>query len=262
MFESLESRFLLSVLKGGILKIAGGNRADNINVSQRKANILIQINGKQEQFKAKSVKQIQISGGKGNDDIETVGKLPGMIIGGGAGNDTIVAANRPDTIHGDAGNDVIYGLGGDDQIFGDAGNDAIAGGDGNDVISGGLGADSITGENGNDTIHGDDGNDWISAGNECLWGTEHEVHTCFAIPDGTDDDMIFGDAGNDHLFASKGMDTVAGGDGDDSFIIENNPPALAAVIDGGAGKDTIGKTGSGTQVSNVEIFTQDGPTIS
>jgi Ca2+-binding RTX toxin-like protein len=260
MFEQLEQRLLLSTLKGGILKITGTNRSETINVSQRKTYIFVQMNGKQEKFKLRSIKQVLISGGKGNDDIETAGKLPGMNISGGAGNDTIVGASGADVIHGDAGKDLIYGLGGNDQLFGDVANDAIAGGDGNDIIDGGIGNDSMTGEGGNDTVHGSDGDDWISAGNECLWGTEHEIHTCFAIAAGSDDDLLYGDAGNDHLFASKGMDTVSGGEGDDFFIIENNPPALAAVIDGGNGKDTIGKTGSGTQVSNVEIFTQDGPT--
>jgi Ca2+-binding RTX toxin-like protein len=260
MFESLESRVLLSALTKGVLKITGTNRAETINVSQRKAYVFVQMNGKQEKFKLRSVKQILISGGKGNDDIETSGKLPGMKISGGLGNDTIVGANGSDTIHGDAGKDLIYGMAANDQIFGDASNDAIAGGDGNDVISGGIGNDSMTGEGGNDVVHGDDGDDWISAGNECPWGTEHQIHYCSTIPDGSDDDMLFGDAGNDHLFASKGMDTVSGGAGDDFFIIENIPPELAAVVDGGDGKDTVGKIGSGTQVSNVEIFTQDGPT--
>jgi Ca2+-binding RTX toxin-like protein len=260
MFEPLESRLLLSTLTKGVLKITGTNRAETINISQRKANVIVQMNGKTEHFKLRSVKQIIISALKGNDDIEAAGKLPAMSMSGGAGNDTIVGANGADTIHGDAGKDLIYGLGGNDQIFGDASNDAIAGGDGNDVISGGLGNDRITAEGGNDIVHGDIGDDWLTAGNECLWGTEHEIHTCYAIPTGSDDDQLFGDAGSDHLYASKGMDTVSGGDGDDFFMIENNPPALAAIVDGGAGSDTIGKTGSGTQVSNVEIFTQDGPT--
>src|SRR5947207_1826295 len=120
MFEPLESRLLLSVLAKGTLKITGTNRADTINVSQRKAN---------------------------------------------------------------------------------------------DISSGGIGNDSMTGEGGNDIVHGDDGNDWLSAGNECQWGTEHQIHTCFVIPADSDDDQLFGDAGSDHLFASKGIDTVNGGDG-------------------------------------------------
>ena len=254
MFETLESRMLLSVLAKGVLKITGSGRADAINVSQRKANIIVQINGRQEHFKLKSVRQIQISGGKGNDDIETVGKLPGMSISGGPGNDRVVGADRPDTIHGDAGKDTLYGLGGNDIIFGDAGNDQIAGGEGGDAIDGGLGNDSMTGDNGNDTIHGADGDDWIAGGNECQAGTEHEIHTCGPIAAGTDDDQIFGDGGADHLYASKGLDTLNGGDGDDFFVIQNIPPALAAVVDGGAGNDTIGKKGPDTQVSNVEVF--------
>jgi len=47
-----------------------------INVSQRKAYVFVQMNGKQEKFKLRSVKQIVISGRNGNDDIETIGKLP------------------------------------------------------------------------------------------------------------------------------------------------------------------------------------------
>src|SRR3954471_20250659 len=136
MFEPLESRLLLSVLAKGTLKITGGNRADFINVSQRKGFVVVQLNGRQERFKLTSVKRIQISGGKGNDDIETSGKLPGMSISGGLGNDTVVGADRADTIHGDGGKDLIYGLGGNDSLFGDSGNDAIAGGEGNDVING------------------------------------------------------------------------------------------------------------------------------
>ena len=259
MFEPLESRLLLSVLAKGTLKITGTNRADTINVSQRKANVIVQINGHQERFKLKSVKHISISGGKGNDDIETSGKLPGMLISGGSGNDRIVGANSADTIHGDGGKDLIYGMAGNDQIFGDAADDAVAGGDGNDIISGGIGNDSMTGEGGNDIVHGDDGNDWLSAGNECQWGTEHQIHTCFVIPADSDDDQLFGDAGSDHLFASKGIDNVNGGHGDDFFIIENNLPDLVAIVDGGAGTDTVGRIGSGTQVTSVEVFTQAGP---
>src|SRR4051812_18402622 len=128
MIEQLEDRVLLSTLKGGILRITGTNRSETINVSQRKAYVFVQMNGKQEKFKLRSVKQILISGLKGNDDIETTGKLAGMTISGGVGNATIVAAAGKDNIHGDAGNDLIYGMGGDDQIFGDAGKDQIAGG--------------------------------------------------------------------------------------------------------------------------------------
>jgi Ca2+-binding RTX toxin-like protein len=254
MIETLESRVLLSVLSKGVLKITGTNRADYISVSQRKAAVFVSISGRQEHFKLKFVKQIQISGLKGNDDIQTSGKLPGMSISGGLGNDTVVGADRPDTIHGNEGKDLIYGLGGNDQIFADAANDMVSGGEGNDLIDGGSGNDSMTGDNGNDVIHGGDGDDWISAGNECQWGTEHAIHTCGPTAAGTDDDLILGEGGSDHLYASKGMDTLNGADGDDFFVIQNIAPELAAVVDGGEGNDVIGKKGSGTVVSNVEVF--------
>src|SRR5687767_15417509 len=99
MFETLEPRVLLSVLSKGVLKVTGTNRADYISISQRKATLFVAINGQQERFKLKSVKQIQISGLKGNDDIQTSGKLPAMSVSGGLGNDTVVGANKADTIH-------------------------------------------------------------------------------------------------------------------------------------------------------------------
>src|ERR1044072_4109190 len=131
MFEYLEFRVLLSALTKGVLKITGTNRSETIRVEQRKAYVFVNMNGKQEKFKLRSVKQILVSALKGNDDIEASGKLPAMKISGGVGNDTIVAATGTDIIHGDSGKDLIYGMGGNDQIFGDSSNDAISGGDGN-----------------------------------------------------------------------------------------------------------------------------------
>ena len=43
MFEQLEQRLLLSTLKSGVLRIVGTNRSETINVSQRKANIIVQM---------------------------------------------------------------------------------------------------------------------------------------------------------------------------------------------------------------------------
>jgi len=175
------------------------------------------------------------------------------------GDPTLSTMCQPPSKTSTAGNpayrkDLLYGLGGNDLIFGDGSNDQMAGGAGADLMDGGAGNDSMMGEDGNDVVHGGDGDDWISVGTECQWGSEHEIHTCGPIAAGTDDDQAFGDGGNDHLFASKGMDTLSGGDGDDFFEIKNILPELKAVVDGGEGNDVIGRKGSGTVVSNVEVF--------
>ena len=74
----------------------------------------------------------------------------GLIIYGGAGDDTLNGTGVNDIIYGGSGNDTIKGNNGDDTIYGGSGNDTINGNNGNDTIVGGFGADYPTGGNGDD----------------------------------------------------------------------------------------------------------------
>lgn len=129
----------------------------------------------------------------GGDDIIELAKgtAPGIIIDGGAGEDTIllteeaaelapvsdeqivdvetvsaVALELAAIIDMDAQSEgfVILGGGGGDRLKGGRTDDLIHGGAGNDRIEGGDGNDALHGGTGDDRIDGGDGDDWISGG--------------------------------------------------------------------------------------------------
>ena len=95
----------------------------------------------------------------------------------------------------------IYLDGGDDTLtLPDTFKYVAHGGDGNDTINGGTADDTIYGDSGNDTIKGGAGNDTIKGG------------------DGND--VIHAGAGDDKVYYSSGLNIEDGGDGIDTFIIE------------------------------------------
>jgi Ca2+-binding RTX toxin-like protein len=100
---------------------------------------------------------LTINAGNGNDTINA-GTVPagsiGLVIDGGAGNDTITGSQGADRLIGGTGNDtVIGGAGNDSADLGD-GNDTFVWnpGDGSDVVEGGSGTDTLlfNGSNGNE----------------------------------------------------------------------------------------------------------------
>jgi Ca2+-binding RTX toxin-like protein len=115
---------------------------------------------------------------------------------------------------GTAGDDTLIGGIGDDSFWGDAGNDRIEGGDGNDAIRGGAGDDIITDLGGDDNIQGDDGNDVIHGGNGLfnliLGGFGNDF-----IVNGEDGGEAFGGTGNDFMLGSDGVEQKMGNEGDD-----------------------------------------------
>ncbi|HBX53801.1 MAG TPA: heme peroxidase [Pseudomonas sp.] len=114
---------------------------------------------------------------------------------------------------GTAGNDTMISSIGDDTLWGDGGNDRIEGGDGNDLIRGGAGDDILTDMGGDDNIQGDDGNDVIHGGNGLnllLGGFGQDF-----IVSGRDSSEIFGGGGNDFLLGHRANEAVFGGEGDD-----------------------------------------------
>lgn len=84
----------------------------------------------------------------------------GLIIGGSAYADLIVASTNSDWVNGGQGDDIIWGLDGDDHLFGDWGNDIIYGGSGNDDLH--AGAHSVDDPGG--MIFGEAGDDEITLG--------------------------------------------------------------------------------------------------
>jgi len=150
-------------------------------------------------------------------------------------NDIIVGTSGADSLDGYGGNDSINAGSGRDWIAGGVGNDTLLGAAGADTLSGGEGNDSLLGGTESDALYGDAGRDTLSgdAGNDFLSG-------------GSDRDMLVGGVGSDTLAggeafvdrfgsyiiaASDSADTLDGGAGDDTYVIDNT--GLVVVDSGG-----------------------------
>jgi Ca2+-binding RTX toxin-like protein len=238
MIELLESRRLLSVtLDNGILRIIGRAGDDTLTIAQldnliSPFNLIVTLNGDNEQFKRSDVDAVIIDLGGGDDTADCGDLTKPLILLGGDGNDTltggqanqlIVGGRGDDSIScstgrkarnlviGGAGDDTITATGqsldssdmnviilcgaGDDTVQTSRSTDTIVGGEGDDHIDAGSGDDAIQGDAGNDTIMGGAGNDKINGG--------------------AGDDWLIGNAGNDTIPTGPGRDTIDGGSGND-----------------------------------------------
>ncbi len=207
-----------------------------------------------------------------------------------------------DIVHTSSKDNVIYAYGGNDLIYGSRGNDLLDGGAGIDTVdysllSAAVNANLSTGAvdkgvNGRDTL----------AQVENLTGTAFDdVLTGNALDNilngGSGNDVLIGGAGNDLLIGGSGFDTasyqtstsgivanlhsgsvddgfggvdalvqidkILGSSHNDTFKISSSADLLSYWIDGGAGTDTLKKsgagqtfdlTGAGVHISNVERF--------
>ena len=170
------------------------------------------------------------------------------------GADTFVAPSADNwTIDGLGGNDTITTLGGNDTVRGNAGDDTISTGGGNDTITfsgSGDGFDTIDGGAGTDTIialakntiiglHSVTGVETISANGFAgvgIAGTAGNEIFDFSAVTLTKIALIDGGAGDDTITGSLGNDTIQGNSGNDTI---HSGIGGTDIVDGGAGIDTI-----------------------
>jgi 2',3'-cyclic-nucleotide 2'-phosphodiesterase (5'-nucleotidase family) len=185
--------------------------------------------------------------------------LPGMVIFGNDGNETIGSGNGHDTIDGGLGNDMIAGYEGNDSILGGSGNDSFDGGDGadtglgdigNDILQGGNGSDSLFGGDDADRLEGGNNNDTLSgdAGSDTLNGGEGADR----LDGGDGADRLDGGDGNDSLSGGIGADTLIGGAGDDRFLFNELQDLIIETSGGGA--DTVVASFSFSIIDHVEAL--------
>lgn len=148
-------------------------------------------------------------GGSGNDqiyggaDIVNAGtQSQGQYLVGENGDDLLYGSAITDSLYGGSGNDTINGGEGTDELYGDdngsvAGNDILDGGGGSDGIRGGDKNDTLEGGSGDDRLQGDGGNDLLRG------GTENDQLNGYGIV----------------IIERAQMDTLIGGEGEDSFIL-------------------------------------------
>jgi Ca2+-binding RTX toxin-like protein len=84
------------------------------------------------------------------------------VLGGFAGNDTMVGGTADDTLSGGDGNDQLMGRGGNNILYGGAGDDTIYA---SDTLGSGTGTNWLIGGDGNDTLYGNGGGNFFHGGN-------------------------------------------------------------------------------------------------
>lgn len=209
-----------------------------------------------------------------------------------AGDDVIVGTDKTynwlyggdgdDSITGNIGNDEIYGGSGNDKLYGMAGDDVLFGGDGNDLLDGGAGIDTMVGGAGDDIyilddhrelerINRDSDGIYTDPGNDTLRITyKNTAKTALVIDlsaanltevenvtlQGTGLFEIRGNALNNILDAGKGANTLIGGRGDDTYIV-NHKDALI-IEDANEGIDTVIASVSWILGNNLENLTLTG----
>ena len=174
----------------------------------------VEIEGEVYEYSAEEARRLIIAGGdKGNnitvsEEVKTGLNIAGGerkdTIQGGSGHDRIYAGEGDNEIHGGKGNDTIKAGDGDNKIFGGAGHDKIDTGNGRNYVDAGTGNDEVSTGSGMDTIYGGDGQDIIRGGA----GKDY-------IDGGRGDDKLYGQAGDDVLMGGRGDDYLDGGSGSD-----------------------------------------------
>ena len=229
-----------------------------------------------------------ITGGEGNDLLsgENGSFLNGEgdTINGGEGDDTLYGENGVfnaggnDVLHGGMGNDFltgengIYTVGGNDQLFGEEGNDTLSGGGGNDLLDGGTGVDIMAGGLGDDTYivgeigdtvteNANEGTDLVSSSISYVLGANVENLTLTGTTaiNGTGNSLnniLFGNLATNVLDGAAGADSMSGGQGDDTYVVDNAGDMIAETAN--EGLDTVQSGITYTLGANVENLTLTG----
>lgn len=181
-----------------------------------------------------------------------------VVLGGSAGNDTLIGGKGIDSLWGDGGNDRLDG--GDEA-------DVVHGGDGDDIITDTgtpVGdADFLHGDNGHDVIFSGNGNDLVFGGS----GSDFMVvgEDAQEVFSGRDNDFALGGSGADMLMGNEGDDWLEGGDGFDTLAGDNSELFFNSTIIGhdvlnGQGNDTDydGEAGDDIMVQGAGIQRNNG----
>jgi trimeric autotransporter adhesin len=206
----------------------------------------------------------QLQGTPGNDSIL-----------GRAGKDVVFGGSGDDLLDGEDGNDSLYGDNGHDRLFGSAGNDSLNGGAGNDLVDGGVGSDTMAGGAGDDVYFVerttdkvfefvDEGIDQVQASISMTLGANIENLTLngTGVLDGTGNELanrivgnsrvnvLKGLGGNDTLDGGAAADSMAGGKGDDIYIVDDAADVVTESANQGA--DRVQSAITWTLGSNLE----------
>lgn len=198
---------------------------------------------------------VTLSGGDGNDTLLGAASFVSL-LNGGNGDDSLKGGSLKDTLNGGSGNDSLLGFGDNDKLFGDDGNDTLLGGTGSDTLNGGAGTGDRIVDSGNinftltNTALTGNGTDVVvsvetahltgGTGNNKLDATAFTGNV--TLIGGAGKDTLIGGSGNDSLQGDAGNDSLRGRDGDD-LLIGGNDTLISGddndTLNGGNGQDTL-----------------------
>ncbi|MES1198979.1 MAG: calcium-binding protein, partial [Pseudomonadota bacterium] len=224
------------------------------------------------------------SGGAGNDTFDPRKGVD--TIDGGAGVDTVTYFNSisngvqidltTGVAHGgDAEGDTLTNIEnvigsylGADSLVGGAGANYFTGNDGDDTLNGGAGADTLDGGGGSDTYYVDDGGDVILdfyyAQDVVHASVSYSIHETTvrtldltgAALNGQGNilaNVLIGNANNNLLDGDMGADSMTGGVGDDTYVVDDVGDVVTE--NAAQGVDTVRSTLSYTLGANLENLT-------
>ncbi|MCA1539953.1 VCBS repeat-containing protein [Bradyrhizobium sp. NBAIM32] len=214
---------------------------------------------------------VQVSDGNGGTDMQaiaaTVQNVAGISLTGNGAANTLTGTGEEDTLSGQGGSDTLLGLAGNDELDGGAGGDLLDGGAGNDSMAGGAGNDAYVMDSSEDVVveNAGEGTDTIRTALAVftLSGIANVENLTFV---GTGDfagtgnalaNIITGGAGNDTLDGAGGADRLAGLAGNDTYLVDNSSDVVVEAAD--AGTDTVVVTSTTYSLSaNIENLTYGG----
>ena len=225
----------------GAWLVQGNQGADRINADDRYSNTIYGGQGNDTiAFNTPdgTPRLAQFAQGNKGEDLISGGNGPDTLLGG-QGNDTIAGYGGADILNGNLGNDFVEGTGllngedGNDTLIAAGSSTSVFGGDGDDriftsdaaYVDAGVGRDTIenAGRGGNSTVLGGEGDDTIDG---------HLVSSEFRMD-------YRGGEGNDSLNGSRGADTISGGGGNDTINGDGGPAGGHDLMAGGSGQDAF-----------------------
>jgi Ca2+-binding RTX toxin-like protein len=219
-------------------------------------------------------------GGGGNDHL--YGEFGKDTLNGADGNDYLLGGAQNDQLFGGAGEDSLYGETGNDYLYGGDDSDYLDGGTANDTLDGGAGADVMHGGTGDDTYVVDSkfnaydevneapnsGNDTVIIQSEMIFfdftlaaNVENLILTGNVIA-GIGNELnnyILGNAVDNILNGQTGIDTLVGGNGNDTYYVDS--PDDVVIENANAGTDNVVTFVNYTLADNVENLQLSGSAI-
>jgi Ca2+-binding RTX toxin-like protein len=105
-----------------------------------------------EQITTRSIEQIEIVMGPGDNFVSAAASTHALILRGLGGNDLFDTGRGPDVLVGGGGNDRLESGPGNDRLLGGPGNDFLNAEEGNDALNGGPGSDGCNGGTGSNSF--------------------------------------------------------------------------------------------------------------